>query len=176
MRLHDCKEIIRWTFLSGVLVFASIGARSAWSGAAGQIVRASPAVTVDGCTYVLDAAADGDGAVTAKLFVTNKTDRQATLDLQISSIDRTFKGSLVSRVLNPADFEEKLVDRTAKRLSLPAAGSTTARFTLKRTPADSRIQAAPGKRPPTPMVAIAVAGKRILLAPVKVAQVAAISR
>lgn len=155
---NDWKEIARWAVLSGVLVFASIGARTAWSGVGNAGARPAMTVNAGGCEYKLDLVADRESAVVkGTLEVTNQGGESQTLNMHVASVDRTFKGSLLSRVQRPSDFSEAEVQTKDFKVDLGPSASKTLKFQLKFNAPKAPMSTT------APMIAVSVGGKRVML-------------
>ena len=161
MRTRDFKEILQWTFLSGVLTFIALGARTASGGDEVGKAVVPVVVTRDGLEYKLDRTADLKASVvTGTLTVTSKAAAEAKLDIVIETVNQTFKGNPASRAFNPRDFSETVVAEKDATLKVPGSGTRSVKFRLKfDQPTPKR-----GEPMTTAMIAVSVGGKRILMA------------
>jgi len=155
MNKNDWKEMSRWAVLSGAVVFATIGAAVAWG--RGPKIVPPGTTTFGGCEYMVNATGDSaKGIVTGTLTVTNKGTIAATPSVHIGSVDRTFKGSLVSRTVKPDDFSEVEIQGKDVKLKLAQGATKTATFSLKFNVPKVGI---PGS---SPAITVSVGGKRVL--------------
>ena len=171
MDKNDWKEVARWTLLSGALVFASIGAALAWCGAAQTPTGPEQTVTFGGCEYKLNKSADAaKSVVTGTLTVTNRGTETRTLEVHIGSVDRTFKGSMLSRTVRPSDFSEVEVQGRDVKLSVASSATQTVSFNLKCHIPKGGLSAA------WSMLAVSVDGKRVLLAALETTRPGTVTR
>ena len=123
MTIRDGKEIIRWTFLSGVLTFAALIATVASTDQAPPNSFNSAEATVNGMRYKLEQVPSNvPHVVNVLVTVENQGGQPQATDMSVALITSVYRGNGGGRVASPGDFDETIHDRRNARESiLPGA-------------------------------------------------------
>lgn len=112
MTSRDGKEILRWAFLSGVLVFAAMGVRVASSDQPQASAFNSAETTVNGVRYKLEQVSSNvPHVVKVKVTVENQTSEACETEMTLKLVSSVYNGRSGGRVASPGDFQETLHDR-----------------------------------------------------------------